>query len=150
MNKKFKYKHDNGFVSSHYNKIMQTFDGLEFYIKRELSDGFVEAVLTGCDYPILRLSKKTLQEIKEPMTLDEYFSSIGKIKNIDTCLYQFLKDCHEWTIKNERLKHEPKQNSDQAYHDFEKSGLLSEPLQDQQIWFEYGWNANEKNRGYDV
>lgn len=146
MNKKFKYKHENGFVSHWYNKILQVFDGVEFYIKKELSDGFVEVIPTGCDYPILRFPKQTLQEIKEPITFEEWLlHNYPGYSSPSGSHYAIAKDCHEWTVENERMKHEPKKDIDHIlmilkdHYNFDIAKKSVELIC--RLW--------DKNRGYD-
>lgn len=89
-----------------------------------------------------------LQEIKEPMTAEEWIN--GVVIESENISHEY--SLREMAIKaftageaNERLKHEPKQSVLEAFKSLHPN-LRPEGAFE---YFDLGWHANEKNRGFE-
>lgn len=112
------------------------------------------------DDELLELFPDAFEEIKEPMTFDEWFREklnwiIDNLpKNgIDDMIIKWFKECHEWTIENERLKHEPKQSfevwwSPEERCPYGECKLFHLDCDECMGFAKSGWQACEQNRGY--
>jgi len=96
------------------------------------------------------IPKEWLEEIKEPETFDEWFDNRFDEDWEETkgpFFREDLEECHDWTVANEKKKHEPKQSFEECLESSLYPGLLK--TQPEFDWVYMGWKAALKNRGYD-
>jgi hypothetical protein len=111
MEKKYKLElpDDIGIISAQWEHL-KIINGKVVKIKKETGGGCAEIVQWNYYYPIFSVKKEWLKEITQPMTFDEWIQrkcSSTTPEKFNNFTYYDMKDCHEWTIENEKLKQQP-------------------------------------------
>jgi hypothetical protein len=96
------------------------------------------------------VKKEWLQEIKQPETFDEWFDGHHFLAEYETKsgewihLKYLLEKCHKWTIENEKLNQEMKENSEELPEKIEE--IKAGPVSDEQIIIDWLDRPDQLNK----